>query len=74
MIKYCKTCRHWQVSADQSNGICRRNAPITTAVATTTGDVLKTVWPSTGAQDYCGEHADHFIRVIKDADADGGLA
>ncbi len=72
MIKLCNTCRHWQASADRSGGICRRNAPITTAVATATGDVLKTVWPSTGPGDYCGEYGAPFTEATKDTD--GGLA
>ncbi len=59
-LKLCSTCRFWQATAERSSGICRRRAPTSTAVAMVTAPeykyVLKTVWPSTGPGDYCGEH------------------
>ncbi len=61
--KTCLTCRHWQSTPERTSGICRRNAPITIPVLAPTaggmsGSVLKTVWPSTGPADYCGEWAE----------------
>ena len=56
----CSHCRHWQATPEKTSGICRRHAPVTMAVVAPmkmaeSGMVLKTVWPSTGPKDYCGD-------------------
>ncbi len=67
----CSTCGHWQSGAEQQMGICRRNAPITIAAWAPQADLLKTVWPSTQPNDYCGEHRPLKGITVKNLDTEG---
>ncbi|MFP3912986.1 MAG: hypothetical protein ACLFUT_13000 [Desulfobacteraceae bacterium] len=53
----CEECKFWE--AEQGNpavGHCHRHAPRSTSVAPTReSKVIPTVWPRTGAGDWCGE-------------------
>ncbi len=67
----CSTCRHWQAAAQRQSGVCRRNAPIAIAAWAPEANLLKTVWPSTMPNDYCGEHKYIIERAAKHPDAEG---
>ena len=55
----CETCEHWQrhTEKDKENyGFCRRYAPQPTVTAAAPGLEFQIIWPSTGKDDFCGEH------------------
>ncbi len=71
IARTCATCRHWQPGAQAEVGVCRRNAPIAIAAWAPQANLLKTVWPSTLPNDYCGEHALHGMTGLKSPDSEG---
>lgn len=55
--KSCASCRHWDQTTNTNEGSCRRNAPQTVVFQVSSEQTIKTVFPSTKATDWCGEHS-----------------
>ena len=50
----CETCKFWEEGKE--TGWCHRHAPSSVIVGPTEGErPMNTVWPRTGAQEWCGE-------------------
>jgi hypothetical protein len=53
-IKACANCAFWDAS-NESEGSCRRSAPQTVVFEISSKQSVKTVFPVTSADDWCGE-------------------
>lgn len=47
----CSTCDYWESYNIGERGLCRCNAPVTLSMT----DPKKACWPSTKADDWCGD-------------------
>lgn len=68
---WCETCDHWdaQMAPDftTAKGLCRLNAPLVT------GGLYgpeRTLWPTTDAADWCGQHSALSIEITGESLAD----
>jgi hypothetical protein len=54
----CQSCMFWETHKDEDNfGYCKRYAPGPTVLARIDGMNFQIIWPSTGKDDWCGEHS-----------------
>lgn len=53
----CKRCIYWEEHGDNpSFGFCKRYAPNPTTMPVNGIVEFQIIWPSTGKDDWCGEH------------------
>ena len=53
----CSDCKFWERHTDNPLfGFCKRNAPRPEITSIETGRKYQIIWPSTGKDDWCGQH------------------
>lgn len=59
MNPYCATCKYFVVTSDRDvelkSGTCQRYAPMANGLKH--GYLGRSVWPTVGEKDWCGEHS-----------------